>query len=249
MGNGQTPTPISLQSPAGFQGPADGQNQAESQNPGGQSPADGQNLAGFQEITNGRILNPINAQSPTVFKVFRSTGSGFQGQIRDQDPAGVQKPADGQNPAGGRGSAGGQGPEDGQSQACARKGQVQKSCKPKKTGTQSTKGKPRTKRNKSTAKANQKSPKSMPSTSKKSSNYKVQSSKLENFVVKILSEAKALPTCEVPEFDTLKGCHEVNLLGVQVSDPRLNIDCLLNPHTSGRKFPRKKLQFQGVNTS
>merc|ERR1712081_38289 len=50
-----------------------------------------------------------------------------------------------------------------------------------------------------------------------------------------------------PEFDTLKGGHEVNLLGVQVSDPGLNVDCLLNPHTSGQKFP-KKLQFQGVNT-
>merc|ERR1712081_59654 len=137
-----------------------------------------------------------------------------------------------------------QGPEDGQSQACARKGQVQKSCKPKKTGTPSTKGKPRTRRNKSTAKANQKSPKSTPSTSKKSSNYKVQSSKLENFGVKILSEAKALPISEVPEFDTLKGGLGDNLLGVQVSDPGLNVDCLLNPHTSGRKF----LQFQGVNT-
>merc|ERR1712081_111648 len=142
---------------------------------------------------------------------------------------------------------GGQGPEDGQSQACARKGQVQKSCKTRKTGTPSTKGKPRTRRNKSTAKANQKSPKSTPSTSKKSSNYKVQSSKLENFGVRILSEAKALPICEAPEFDTLKDSHEVNLLGVQVSDPGLNVDCLINPHTSGRKFP-KILQFQGVNT-
>merc|ERR1711954_83076 len=114
-------------------------------------------------------------------------------------------------------------------------------------GTPSTKGKPRTRRNKSTAKANQKSPKSTPSTSKKSSNYKVQSSKLENFGVKILSEAKALPTCEVPEFDTLKGGLGDNLLGVQVSDPGLNVDCLLNPHTSGLEFP-KILQFQGVNT-
>merc|ERR1712081_77439 len=140
-----------------------------------------------------------------------------------------------------------QGPEDGQSQACARKGQVRKSCKPRKTGTPSTKGKPRTRRNKSTAKANQKSSKSTPSTSKKSSNYKVQSSKLENFGVKILSEAKALPICEVPEFDTLKGGLGDNLLGVQVSDPGLNVDCLLNPHTSGRKFP-KILQIQGVNT-
>merc|ERR1711954_234441 len=76
----------------------------------------------------------------------------------------------------------------------------------------------------------------MPSTSKKSCSYKVQS-----------SAAKALPICEVPEFDTLKGSHEVDLLGVQVSDPGLNTDCLLNPHTSGRKFP-KILQFQGVNT-
>merc|ERR1711954_295371 len=127
------------------------------------------------------------------------------------------------------------------------RGRSQKSCKPKKTGTPSTKGKPRTRRNKSTAKANQKSPKSTPSTSKKSSNYKVQSSKLENFGVKILSEVKALPICEVPEFDTLKGGHEVNLLGVQVPDPGLNVDCLLNPHTSRQKF-LKIHQFQGVNT-
>ena len=59
-----------------------------------------------------------------------------------------------------------------------------------------------------------------------------------------------MPTCEAPEIDTLKGGHEVDLLdilNVQVSDPGLNIDCLLNPHTSGLKFP-KILQFQGVNT-
>merc|ERR1711954_131987 len=126
-------------------------------------------------------------------------------------------------------------------------GQVQQSCKTRKTGPPSTQGKPRTRRSKSTAKSSQKNPKSTPSTSKKSSNFKVQSSKLENFGVKILSAAKALPICEVPEFDTLKGGHEFNLLGVQVSDPGLNVDCLLNPHTSGRKFP-KILQFQGVNT-
>merc|ERR1712081_77375 len=78
----------------------------------------------------------------------------------------------------------------------------------------------------------------------------VQSSKLEHFGVKLLSAAKALPTCEAPEIDTLKGGHEVDLLdilNVQVSDPGLNIDCLLNPHTSRLKFP-KILQFQGVNT-
>merc|ERR1711954_340483 len=99
--NGLIPTPTSPQSPTGFQvfqGSADGQNQAESRNPGGQSPTDGQILAGFQEIANCRIPTPINAQSPTIFKVFRSISSGFQGQIRDQEPAGVQKPADGQNP-------------------------------------------------------------------------------------------------------------------------------------------------------
>merc|ERR1711954_558361 len=33
----------------------------------------------------------------------------------------------------------------------------------------------------------------------------------------------------------------------QVSDPGLNVDCILNPHTSGRKF-LKILQFQGENT-
>merc|ERR1712115_380808 len=98
-------------------------------------------------------------------------------------------------------------------------------------------------RSKSTAKSDQKSPKSTPSTSKKSCKYKVQSSKLENLGVKLLSAAEALPICEVPEFDTLKGDHEVNFLDVQVSDPGLNINCLLNPHTSGRKFP-KILQFQ-----
>merc|ERR1711954_487224 len=43
------------------------------------------------------------------------------------------------------------------------------------------------------------------------------------------------------------GSHEVDLLDVQVSDPALNIDCLLNPHTSRQKFP-KILQFQGINT-
>merc|ERR1711954_31461 len=80
-----------------------------------------------------------------------------------------------------------------------------------------------------------------------SCSYKVQSSKLENFGVKLLSAAKDLPICEAPEFDTLKGGHEVDLLDVQVSDPGLNIDCLLNPHTSRRKFP-KILQFQGVST-
>merc|ERR1712081_67195 len=63
----------------------------------------------------------------------------------------------------------------------------------------------------------------------------------------LLSIAKTLPICEAPEFDTLKGNHEVDLLDVQVSDPGLNIDCLLNPHTSRWKFP-KILQFQGVNT-
>merc|ERR1711954_455551 len=107
---------------------------------------------------------------------------------------------------------------------------------------QSTKGKPRTRRN-YTAKSDQKNTKSTPSTSKKSCSYKVQSSKLENFGVKLLAAAKALPSCEAPEFDTLKGGHEVDLLDVQVSDPGLNIDCLLNPHTSRWKFP-KILQFQ-----
>merc|ERR1711954_181932 len=80
-----------------------------------------------------------------------------------------------------------------------------------------------------------------------SCSYKVQSSKLENFGVKLLSAAKALPICKAPEFDTLKGGHEVDLFDVQVSDPRLNIVCLLNPHTSGRKF-LKIVQFQGVKT-
>merc|ERR1711954_73891 len=101
---------------------------------------------------------------------------------------------------------------------------------------QSTKGKPRTRRN-YTAKSDQKNTKSTPSTSKKSCSYKVQSSTLENFGVKLLSAAEALPTCEAPEFDTLKGGHEVDLLdilNVQVSE-------------SGLKFP-KILQFQGVNT-
>merc|ERR1711954_119092 len=88
----------------------------------------------------------------------------------------------------------------------------------------------------------------MPSTSKKSCSYKVQSSKLENFGVKLLSAAKALPICEAPEFDTLKDRHEVDLFDVQVSDPGLNINCLLNPHTSRQKF-LKILQFQGVNTT
>merc|ERR1711954_140469 len=99
----------------------------------------------------------------------------------------------------------------------------------------------------STAKSDQKSTKSTPSTRRKSCSYKVQSSKLENFGVKLLSAAKALPICEAPVFDTLKGSHEVDLLDVQVSDPGLNIDCLLNPHTSRQTFP-KILQFQGVNT-
>ena len=82
--NGQTPTPISPQSPAGFQvfrstvsgaksptsfkGLVDGQNQAESRNPGGQSPASGQNPAGFQETADGQIpadrWSPTSAQSP-----------------------------------------------------------------------------------------------------------------------------------------------------------------------------------------
>merc|ERR1712081_162865 len=100
-------------------------------------------------------------------------------------------------------------------------------------------GKPRTRRSESTAKPDQRSPKSTSSTGKKSCKYKVQSSKLENFGFKLLSAAKALPICEVPKFDTLKGSQEVDLLDVKVSDPGVNVDCLLNPHTSARIFPKK----------
>merc|ERR1711954_140244 len=106
---------------------------------------------------------------------------------------------------------------------------------------------PRTRRSKSTAKPDQRSPKSTSSTGKKSYKYKVQSSKLENFGVDLLPAAKALPICEVPEFETLKGSQEVDLLDVQVSDPGLNVHCFLNPHTSGCKST-KKTQFQGVYT-
>merc|ERR1712112_788945 len=101
--------------------------------------------------------------------------------------------------AGGRSPAGGQSPEDGQRPACAKNGQVQ-TCKTRKADLQSTKGKPRTRRS-STAKSDQKSTKSTPSTSKKSCSYKVQSSRLESFGVKLLSAAKALPICEAFEFD------------------------------------------------
>merc|ERR1712081_85559 len=125
------------------------------------------------------------------------------------NPAGGQRPTDGQspagvqNPAGGRSPEGGQSPEDGQSPACAKNRQVQ-TCKTRKADPPSTKGKPKTRRSKSTARSDKKSPKSTPSTRKKSCSYKVQSSKIENFGVKLLSAAKALPICESPEFDTLK---------------------------------------------